>query len=81
MGGDFFGKPEIIGGIKTAYDQISQLTLEAIEKQGYDISRYRNEEGKYTINAESIDKLIVGETINVKEEKKKDKITTDNASA
>ncbi len=74
FGGDFFGKPELLGSIRTVYDQISRLTLESIEEQGFDISNYRDKEGKFSINAESIDKLIIGEVINMKsaDEKKKD---------
>ncbi|HTE22939.1 hypothetical protein [Flavitalea sp.] len=70
FGGDFFGYPELVGTISVAYEQISKLVLECIESHGYDISKYKDKEGKYSINAEKIEKLIVGEVIHMKEDKK-----------
>ena len=66
MGGDFFGYPELIGAISTIYDQLSKVILEAIEKQGFDITNYKDKDGKLSIKADSIDKLFIGEVINMK---------------
>ncbi len=66
FGGDFFGRPELISSITTIYDQISRTMLESIEDQGFDISKYKDKEGKFTVNAGSIEKIIMGEVINMK---------------
>lgn len=65
MGGDFFGYPELTGTISTIYDQLSRTILEAIEEQGFDISNYKDKDGKVSIKAESIDKLFIGEVIHM----------------
>ncbi len=71
LGGDFFGHPEVISTIDTIYDQISRTVLESIEEQGFDISKYKDKDGKLFINADRIDKLIVGEVIKISDKEKK----------
>ncbi len=62
---DYFGRSEVASSIKTLYDQISRSVLKTIENQGYDVSNYKDKDGNYSINAEKIDKLIVGENIKI----------------
>lgn len=62
---DFFGRPESISAVRTAYDQISKAVLDTFEDIGFDISEYKNEQGKYSINADKIDQLVVGEKISL----------------
>ncbi len=66
LGGDFFGYPELIGSITSAYSQIVDRMLSIMESQGFDVSNYKDKEGKLTINAEKIEQVIVGELVNLK---------------
>jgi len=74
---DFFGRPEIIASVKTLYDQISRAVLDTLDTLGFDISDYRDSEGNYSINAEKIDQLVIGETIHIKESKEPKKPDSD----
>ncbi|MBP8047973.1 MAG: hypothetical protein KAY64_04450, partial [Anaerolineales bacterium] len=51
--------------IKTLYQQISRTILDTFDSMGFDITDYRDREGKYSINAEKIDRLIIGEEIKI----------------
>jgi hypothetical protein len=62
---DFFGRPEAIATVRSLYVQVSKAILDALESLGFDISDYRDKEGNYSINAEKIDHLVVGEKIYV----------------
>ena len=62
---DFFGRPEAIASVKALYDQISRTALDTLDTLGFDISDYRDKEGKYSINAEKIDQLVVGERVHI----------------
>lgn len=66
---DYFGRPEAISSVKTLYDQISRAILDKFDDIGFDISDYRSGDGKYLINADKIDQIIVGEKINVDQSK------------
>ncbi len=68
FGGDFFGNPELLSSISTIHDQISRKILEAIEEHGYDISKYKDKDGRVSINAGNIGNIVVGEVINMKKE-------------
>ncbi|NEO85100.1 MAG: hypothetical protein F6J87_12750 [Spirulina sp. SIO3F2] len=61
---DFFGRPESIASVSILYSLISKAVIDSLEDLGFDVSDYKDKEGNYTINAEKIDQLIVGETIN-----------------
>lgn len=60
---DFFGKPEGLAAVRTLYLQISRAILDGLDALGCDTSDYRDEKGGYTINADKIDKLVVGENV------------------
>jgi len=66
VGGDFFGYPELTGGMTGAYNEIVDSILDTVSKKGFDISGYKDKDGKLTINAERIETLLVGDVINVK---------------
>ena len=80
---DFFGRSEAIASIKILYEQISRAVIDGFEDLGYDVSDYKDKEGKYTINADKIDQLVVGEKIHIekeKTEKSTEKKATENKS-
>ncbi|NJN97734.1 MAG: hypothetical protein HC875_28475 [Anaerolineales bacterium] len=62
---DFFGKSEAIASVKTLYDQIARTLLDTLDTLGFDISAYRDKEGNYSINADKIDQLVLGERIQI----------------
>ena len=62
---DFFGKTEAISSVKTLYDRIARAVLDSFDTLGFDISDYRDSEGNYSINAEKIDQLVLGERIQI----------------
>ncbi|HMX75539.1 MAG TPA: hypothetical protein PKE35_14900 [Anaerolineales bacterium] len=62
---DFFGSTEALASIKTLYQQISRTILDTFDSMGFDITDYRDREGKYSINAEKIDRLIIGQEIKI----------------
>jgi hypothetical protein len=68
---DFFGRPEAIASVRTVYDQLARAILDTLDENGFDISDYRDSEGRYAIHAEKIDQLIVGERIHMDASKKK----------
>ncbi len=77
---DFFGRSESIASIKLLYNQIARAVIDGLETLGYDVSDYKDKEGKYTINADKIDQLVVGEKIHIekgKTEKSTGKETTE----
>ncbi|WDE02336.1 hypothetical protein [Thalassomonas actiniarum] len=76
---DFFGRGESIATIKAIYNQISKAIIDGMDDIGFDISDYQDSEGHYTINAEKIDQLIVGEKIAVTGEKQKSSTDPDKA--
>ena len=66
---DFFGRTESIASLSTLYDQISRSILDTIDSLGYDITNYRDSEGNYSINADKIEQLVIGEKIQVADKK------------
>jgi len=83
---DFFGRTESIASVKALYDQISRAILDAIKENGFDVSDYSDNEGNYTIKADKIDNLVVGEHIYIKKEgesspKKQDKKQAEEINA
>jgi hypothetical protein len=60
---DFFGSTECKAATLSFYDHLSRAMLTALEEQGFDISKYRSATGQWTINADSIANMVVGERI------------------
>jgi len=60
---DHFGGPESLASIKAVYQLISHSILDAMKENGYSVNEYINKDGKYSIRAENLDNLIVGENI------------------
>src|SRR5439155_9496900 len=58
---DFFGNTESRAVLKTLYDRICRSVLGRLKELGFDISDYQDESGKFAINADSIEQLVVGE--------------------
>ena len=73
---DFFGKTEELASVRTLYDQISRTILDTFELLGYDISDYRDDEGNYSIHAEKIEQLVVGEKIQIADKKEEGQADT-----
>jgi len=63
----FFGKSECLACVRALYTQTAKTVLDGLESLGYDVSDYRSETGVYSIKADKIDQLIVGEQIHVPE--------------
>ncbi len=68
----FYDKPELLAAVRTMYDQVSRAILDSFDKQGFNITEYRDKEGNYSINAEKIDNLVIGEKIHIKKEDAKE---------
>ncbi len=66
---DFYERPELLSSIRTIYDQLSRSILDSFKSLGFNISAYKDSEGNYSINAEKIDELIIGEKIHIEESK------------
>jgi hypothetical protein len=62
---DFFGRPEAIATVRSVFERLSTALLRSLEELGFDASAYRDQEGKYHIDVEKIDQLIVGERISL----------------
>jgi hypothetical protein len=62
---DFFGRPEALALIRTVYNQVTRAVLEAFDHAGYDISDYRDRDGRFTIHADQIGQLVLGEQVNI----------------
>jgi hypothetical protein len=62
---DFFGRPEVIALVHLTYERVIQAALKAIDEGGFDISRYRDDQGRFLIQAGNIDQLIVGERVSM----------------
>jgi len=61
---DFFGRPEAIATVRALYDQISRAILDSLSSLGFDISDYYSE-GRYSIHAERIEEIVIGEKVYV----------------
>lgn len=75
---DFFGRTEALASVRTLYDQISRAVVDTFDALGFDISEYRDAEGKYTINAEKIENLVMGERIQMTQTSKNNKSSQGN---
>ena len=65
LANDYFGGAECRAAIRAIYDHITRDILDRLEKVGYDISAYRDSSGRWTINADKIENMIVGERISL----------------
>lgn len=68
---DFFGKLESVASVKTLYDQISRAILQSLSDLGFDISDYQDSQGNIMVNADKIDQLVLGEKIQIVDDKTK----------
>lgn len=68
---DFFGNTESRALLKTLYDRICRSALGHLKGLGFDISDYQDESGKFSINADSIEHLVVGERVYVDQQANK----------
>lgn len=59
----FFGQPEALSVIRTVYDQAVRAALETVDDAGFDISDYRDRDGRFTINADKIGQLVVSDQV------------------
>ncbi|HEX3765514.1 MAG TPA: hypothetical protein VHW23_42755 [Kofleriaceae bacterium] len=59
----FFGRPEALSLIRTVYDQATRAALETADDAGYDISDYRDRDGRFTIHADQIGQVVVGDHV------------------
>jgi hypothetical protein len=69
---DFFAKPEMLACVRTMYDQVSRSIIDSLEELGYDVSAYKDKEGNYSIRADKIDNIVLGEKIYMEKVEKKD---------
>jgi hypothetical protein len=75
---DYYGKPEMLACVRTMYDQICRSVLDTFDDAGFDISEYRDKEGHYSISADKIDNLIVGERIHIEKKKEESPLPAQN---
>lgn len=66
---DFFGRFESKAMVSSVYSEIFKSVIDTLQQLNFDVSAYKDEKGHYTINADKIDKLVVGEKINYNEAK------------
>jgi hypothetical protein len=67
---DFFGTSECRATVRAIYSLVSKGVLNAFDEIGYDISGYRDESGHWTIQADKIENMLVGERITVSQGRK-----------
>jgi hypothetical protein len=60
---DFFGNTESRATLKTLYDRICRAALNKLKDLGFDIRDYQDESGHFSINADAIEHLVVGERV------------------
>jgi hypothetical protein len=60
---DFFGNTESRAVLRTLYDRICRSALNRLKELRFDISDYQDESGRFSINSESIEQLVVGERV------------------
>jgi hypothetical protein len=68
---DFFGNTESRAILKTLYDRICRSALCQLKELGFDISDYQDESGRFTLQADSIEQLVVGERVFMEPKAKK----------
>jgi hypothetical protein len=75
---DFFGNTESRAILRTLFDRISRAALSSMKELNYDISDYQDDNGKFNINAEKIEQLVLGENVKVNNKKRKKDKDADN---
>jgi hypothetical protein len=73
----FFGKPESLAAVRALYTQVSRAILDGLDLNGYNVSDYRDEKGVYSIHADKIDQLVVGERVTITETTTEQKATVE----
>jgi hypothetical protein len=63
MTGDIFGKYECHAAVKALYVGLSRAILNTLDRNGFDVTDYKDDHGRLHINAENIEQLVVGERI------------------
>ncbi|MGE5183624.1 MAG: hypothetical protein ACM31C_16245 [Acidobacteriota bacterium] len=76
---DFFGSAECRAAVRSIYDRISRSLLTELEQLGFDISAYRDDKGRWSINTDKIEQLVVGERITIAADNRR-KATETNAA-
>jgi hypothetical protein len=79
---DHFGTAECRAVTRALYERIAKVALETFDDLGFDIDKYRDSSGHIVINAETIDKMIVGERITIRDsEKVSKKVSRDSSES
>lgn len=81
---EFFGRAEALACVKLLYTEISKAIIDGLDAMGFDVAEYRDKEGRYSIHAENIDKVIIGERIhmdNLSEKKGREPRSTPSTGA
>jgi len=68
---DFFGNTESRALLRTLFDRITRQALSTMKELQYDISDYQDDNGRFTINADKIEQLVMGEKVYVDPKKRK----------
>jgi hypothetical protein len=76
---DFFGRTEVTATIKSLYSQIGKAIIDSFAELGFDVSEYRDRDGNYTINADKIGQVFIGQQIKVTQTEEMDEIVSDNS--
>jgi hypothetical protein len=63
MASGYFDGNECRVFVRTLYDRLSRSVLAAVERAGYDTDDYKDSAGKFVINAEKIEQMIVGTNV------------------
>lgn len=58
---DYFGATESRAYLRALYERLVSASLDALKMHNFDISEYRDKDGRLQIHAEKIDNLMIGE--------------------
>jgi hypothetical protein len=72
--GEFEGA-ETRATIRALYEQVASKILDTLKEMGYDVSKYRDRDGRLNIRADVIDRLVVGEHVVVERSSSETKAT------
>lgn len=64
---DLFGAADCRATVRALYDHVARHMLTALEARGFDIAQYKDSTGRWSINVDKIDQMIVGEKISVED--------------
>ena len=60
---DYFGATECRAALRALYERVAAAALDALHEHGFDISKYRDRDGKWQVHADKIDSIVIGERI------------------